>query len=105
MLTLKHESELVAKWFTDNQMVVNTDIFQALILQNSRNSKNYEPIKFEIESAKIETKNTVKLLRITIDNKLHFEEHISGLCKKATMQLNVICRLQRFMSKEQKRLL
>ena len=102
MLTLKHEPELVAKWFTDNQMIVNTDIFQALILQNSRNSKNSEPVKFEIESAKIETKNTVKLLGITIDNKLNFEEHISGLCKKASMQLNVISRLQKFMGKEQK---
>ena len=83
-------------------MIVNTDIFQALILQNSRNSKNYEPVKSEIESAKIETKNTVKLLGITIDNKLNFEEHISGLCKKASMQLNVISRLQKFMGKEQK---
>ena len=83
-------------------MVVNTDIFQALILQNSRNSKNYELVKFETESAKIETKNTVKLLGITIDNKLNFEEHISGLCKKASMQLNEINRLQRFMGKEQK---
>ena len=37
-----------------------------MILQNSRNSKNYEPVKLEIESEKIETKNTVKLLGITM---------------------------------------
>ena len=43
-----------------------------MILQNSKNSKNYEPIKPEIESAK----NTVKLFGITLDNKLNFEEHI-----------------------------
>ena len=49
-------------------MIVNPDKLQAVILQNSRNSKNYEPIKLEIQSAKIETKNTVKLLEITIDN-------------------------------------
>ena len=71
-------------------MIVNPDKFQAMILQNSRNSKNYEPVKLEIESAKIETKNTVKLLGITIDNKLNFEEHISELCKKASMQLNAV---------------
>ena len=53
-------------------MIVNPDKFQAMILQNSKNSKNYEPIKPEIESAK----NTVKLFGITIDNKLNFEEHI-----------------------------
>ena len=44
-------------------MIVNPDKFQAMILQNSRNSKNYEHIKFESESAKIETKNTVKTVK------------------------------------------
>ena len=63
-------------------MIVNTDKFQAMILQNSKKSKNYEPVKLEIESGKIETKNTVKLLVITLDNQLNFEEHISELCKK-----------------------
>ena len=76
LLTLKHESELAVKWFTDNQMIVNTVKFQAIILQNSRNSKNYELVNLEIGSAKIETENTVKLFGITIDNKLNFEEHI-----------------------------
>ena len=77
--TLKHESELTVKWFTDNQMVVNPDKFQAMILQNSKNSKNYEPAKLEIGRAEIETKNAVKLLGITMDNKLNIEEHISEL--------------------------
>ena len=97
LLTLKHESELAVKWFTENQMIVNPDKFQAMALKNYRNSKNYEPVKLEIESTKIETKNTVKLLGITID-----KEHISELCKKASIQLNAISLLQRFMGKEQK---
>ena len=41
-------------------MIVNPDKFQAMILQNSRISKNYETVKLEIESVKIETKNGVK---------------------------------------------
>ena len=102
LLTLKHESELAVKWIKHNQRIVNPDKFQAMILQNSRNSKNYEPVKLEIGSTKIETKNTVKLLGITIDNKLNFEEHISELYKKASMQLNAISRLYRFIGKEQK---
>ena len=65
---------------------------------------NYETIKREIGSAKIET-NKKKLLGITIANKLNFEDHISELCKKVSMQLNAIIRLQRFMGKEQKKAL
>ena len=77
-------------------MIVNADKFQAMTLQNSRISKNYEPIKLEIGSAKVETKNTVKLLGTTIDKKLSFEEHIYELCKnyakKHSMQLNATSR-------------
>ena len=71
--TLKYESELAVKWFKDNQVVVSPDKFQITISQNSRNSKNYQPVKLEIGSAKIETKNAVKFLETTIDNKLNFE--------------------------------
>ena len=80
LLTLKHESELAVKWLTDNRIIVHPDKLKATILQNSRNSKNHEPVKFEIGSAKIETRNTVKLLGITIYNKINFEEHVSELC-------------------------
>ena len=76
-LTLKNESEPAVKWFTENHMIVNQDKFQAIILQNFGNSKNYEPVKLEIGSAKILIKNKVKVLGITIDSRLNFEEHIS----------------------------
>ena len=62
----------------------------------------YRQLYQKCKSAKIETKNTVKLLGITIDNQLNFDEHISELCKKASMQLNTISCLHRFMGKEQK---
>ena len=38
-----------------------------MLLQNSKSLKNYELLKLEIGSAKIETKNAVKLLGITIN--------------------------------------
>ena len=37
--------------------------------------------------------SSVKLLGIEIDNKLNFEKQISSICKKASNQLNAICRL------------
>ena len=39
-----------------HQMVVNPDKFQAMILQNSKNSKNYEPAKLELEGHKLKQK-------------------------------------------------
>ena len=82
LTTLKYKSELAVKSFKDNQMVVSLDKFQITISQNSRNSKNYQPVKLEIGSAKIETKNTVKLLETTIDNKLNFERTYIWIMQK-----------------------
>ena len=46
--------------------------------------------------------SSVKLLRIEIENKLNFEKHISNTCKKASNQLNAICKLQTFMGPKKK---
>ena len=46
--------------------------------------------------------SSVKLLHIEIDNKLNFEKHISNTCKKASNQLNAICKLQTFMGPKKK---
>ena len=47
-------------------------------------------------------KSSVKLLGIEIDNKLNFEKHISSICRKASNQLNEICRLETFMGHTEK---
>ena len=47
----------------------------------------------------------MKLLGVEIDNKLSFEKHISTLVKKASNQLNVISRIQKFMGFKEKEIL
>ena len=44
----------------------------------------------------------VKLLGIKFDNKLKFEEYISGLCRKSSGQLNALCRFKSYLSHESK---
>ena len=56
-------------------------------------------LKLEVQKLK---QKKIELLETTIDKKLKFEEHISGLYKKASIQLNLQSRLQRFMGKKQK---
>ena len=53
----------------------------------------------------INSENCVKLLGVETDNELSFEKHISTLVKKASNQLNVICRIQKFMDFKEKEIL
>ena len=58
--------------------------------------------KLTIDNNDIESTKSVKLLGITIDDRLRFDQHISNLCSKAAMQLNALGRLQKYMGKSEK---
>ena len=99
--TLKEESESAVKWFRENKMIVNPDKFQAIVLR--KGSKiNKTNITLNNENITINTSKSVKILEITIGNKLNFEEDISVLCKKTSLQLNAISRLQKYMGKKKR---
>ena len=70
-------------------MIVNPDKFQAIILQVGNKSNN-TIITLNIENITINTSKSVKLLGIRIDSKINLKEHSSALCKKASLQLNLI---------------
>ena len=50
-------------------------------------------------------KYQVKLLGITIDNELKFDDHITKICRKANSKLSALSRYARYLSIKQKKLL
>ena len=49
-----------------------------------------EPIEIWIGESLIKSSTSEKLLGVKIDNKLNFDTHVKGLCKKANNELFVI---------------
>ena len=96
---LETEGELSVGWFRENGVVVNSDKFQAIILNRKKAQAAHKLI---IDNKEIITTNSVKLLGINIDDQLRSNEHISTLCSKAAMQLNALVRLQKYMGKSEK---
>ena len=68
-------------------MIVNTDKLQAIILNKKESEAKY---KLTIDNNDIESTKSVKLLGITIDDRLRFAQHILNLCTKAAVQLNAL---------------
>ena len=88
--------------FETNHIFANSDKFQVIVVHHNKNiNENYILTANNVE---IESKDSVKLLGIEIDNKLLFDKHIASLCKKAANQLHAICRLQNQMGKEVKKI-
>ena len=46
-----------------------------------------------------------KILGVTIDNKLSFDEHIINICKTANKKLNALNRINHYMKQNQKEIL
>ena len=42
----------------------------------------------------VQEENKVKFSRITIDNELIFDSHISNICSKADKKISILCRLK-----------
>ena len=66
-------------------------------------SPDYVTIK--IGSEVINNDKNVKLLGVTIDNKLNFSEHVSQLCKKASIKLHALARVSKYMSMNKLRII
>ena len=96
---LEQESQVLTSWFDFNCMKANPDKFQAIAIGKRTHDKN--PV-FNIGSVSIPCEETVKLLGIEIDFQLKFDTHIKNLCKKSSQQLNVLKRIGKYLSQQNK---
>ena len=79
-------------------MVANNGKFQIMFLGlKIDNSK----ITFAIENKQIKCKREVKLLQITIDEKLTFTKCIANICSVTNNRLRALARIRVFLSMEQ----
>lgn len=60
LLTLKQDSEHAVRWFTETQMLANSNKFQTMMSQSSKNVRHFEPITLETNNVQIEASNLLK---------------------------------------------
>ena len=87
------ESAIAVKWYTDNDLKVNTGKFQTMLLA----SDDTTDFSVEVLGTSIKQTHSARLLGISIDCNLSFHSHISELCKKAATQLAVLTRFKRIL--------
>ena len=87
---LEDIGENLIKWFSDNQMKLNTNRFQVLL--NSQGPKTTK-----IGNLCIKNSSCEKMLGINFDYKLKFTNHIENICKKASQKINALDRIAPYM--------
>ena len=83
----------VFNWFSMNYLKVNPGKSQLLLTSKDEASIRIDDIDIKNSSSK-------KLLRVFIDDKLTFNEHVSQLCKKASNKLHALARTSKYMTKD-----
>ena len=95
-LLLKNTAVMI-KWFKDNYLQMNPDKCKLLITNHDKGTS------IIIDNEVIECSKSVKLLGITISNKLDFREHVTKLCKKVSSQLPALARISNYMCQDKLR--
>ena len=88
---LEEDSLLLIKWINNNHMKANPDKFHILLTGND------ETLSVNVGDYKILNRSSEKLLGITIDSKLSFDDHVISLCKKASQKLHALARVAQYM--------
>ena len=94
-LKLSNDTHLIFDWFTINSMVANPGKFQIMFLGADIDNNK---IKFIIENRRVKSRSEVKLLGITIGNKLSFTIHIENLCSTPRNHLRELAKIHKFIS-------
>ena len=94
---LQSESMKLVTEFDNSRMEANPEKFQAIML----GLKGHENcLTLNVCGSKIKCEDTVKLLGVTFDYMLNFDNHISNICKKAARKINILMRFSKYLTLE-----
>ena len=81
-------------WFDNNYIGANPDKFQCISLDRF----GRPPISISVERNTIPSSDSIKVLAVTLDSNLHYDSHISNLCSKASVKINAMKRMGKYLN-------
>ena len=79
-------------WFTGNGIKANPPKFKFMVISSERIEQKCHDFGNCIT---LQSEPYVKVLRVTIDDRMQFSEHVSACCLKAERQSNALSRISR----------
>lgn len=93
---LEHDATKAVNWFHSNQTTANPNKFQCISLSRSK----FHDLIVNIDGHAIPCNKTLKMLGVTLDDKLNFNVHIRNMCQTASRQINALKRISKFLNEE-----
>ena len=90
---LENDVNCATTWFENNYMCANPDKFQSITL----NRDGMQSLAISVQDYTIISNPSIKVLGVTLDDKLKFDKHISEMCTKASRQINALKRVSKYL--------
>ena len=104
---LQKDPEETRVWSIKNKMVLSDSKTKCMLVTGKRLESKFSDncsLHLKLNGTEIKQVNSQKLLGVTIDNKLSFDDHIERLCKKLTQKIAVLRKIRRFLPLEERKL-
>ena len=95
--SLNIEGEIISRWYRENFLQGNYNKYSAMIVSAKKVNNPIINVNIDVES--IESKPSLSLLGVTLDDRLSYSAHISDVCKKAGEKVGVLTRLRNLVPK------
>ena len=92
---VKGVADTLFRWFSQNMLMANANKSHLLL-------SGCEKRVINIAGSDINSSTSEKLLGITIDNKLQFDEHVTIICNKVSQKLLALNRISQYMQTKQR---
>ena len=93
---IESDAMTAINWFDKNQTTANAGKFQSILLSRGPTSD----FLVNVGGHFIPPNNTLKMLGVTLDDKLNFKTHIRNVCQKASRQINALKRISKFLNEQ-----
>ena len=101
IIKLENDLQHVLQWLEVNNLVANPSKFQFMLLGTS----NKHNLSLKVDGNTVKATKEVKLLGVTIDQKLNFDSHIKSMCKIASRNIGALRRIFYLIENDKRKLL
>ena len=88
-LSIESDMKAAMCWYKNKEMVANPEKFQLMFIALKDDIK----LCIDVNGIVVQMTDCVKLLGVTIDSMLHFNQHVQSICKKASNKVRASSRI------------
>ena len=103
---LQKDIDEVVNWSSSNKMLLNESKTKSMLVTGKRLVKkmDHSALQLRLKSSELNQVHSQKLLGVTIDSQLSFDQHVDDLCKKLAQRIAVLRKIRRSLPLDQRKL-